>query len=139
VGGNTQEKSTILVDGLSDGSSIDKMYNDGDTVTTTPIINYSLELLYTMGNISALTDTAWFFGLSFNESAVQSQSPNVPLAAHWAQTILGDYLLGTAMGNEPDLWVAYVVCWNLGDCCENCEVEACRLASLSQQWRANGS
>lgn len=103
VGGNTQEKSTLFVDGLKDGTAVDKIYAEGASTTSTPVINYSLELLYSMANISALTDTAWYFGLCFNETAVETKSPNVPLAASWAQKILGDNLLGIAMGNEPDL------------------------------------
>ena len=58
-----------------------------------------------MAEISTLTDTNWYFGLSFNESAVTSRSDNIPLAATQAQSILGDKLLGLQLSNEPDLYV----------------------------------
>jgi hypothetical protein len=56
-----------------------------------------------MANISSLVGAEWFFGLSFNESAVDTPSGNVPLAAGEAQRILGTNLRGLALGNEPDL------------------------------------
>jgi len=58
-----------------------------------------------MLNISSNTDTEWFFGISFNESAVTTASANVPLAAQYAAQILGSHLKGLQIGNEPDLYV----------------------------------
>lgn len=58
-----------------------------------------------MAEISTLTDTNWYFGLSFNETAVTGRSENIPLAATQAQSILGDKLLGLQLSNEPDLYV----------------------------------
>ncbi len=58
-----------------------------------------------MANVTSIVGTQWYFGLAFNQSDVDSQSPNIPLAAHYAQTILGDSLIGLQMGNEPDLCV----------------------------------
>lgn len=57
-----------------------------------------------MLNISANTDTEWFFGISFNETAVSTDSTNVPLAAQYAAQILGTHLKGIQIGNEPDLY-----------------------------------
>lgn len=71
--------------------------------TATPIINYSPELLYTMANISSHVHAQWYFGLAFNQTDVDSLSPNIPVAAHYAESILGNNLLGLALGNEPDL------------------------------------
>lgn len=34
---------------------------------------------------------------------MDSPTGNIPVAAHWAQEILGDSLLGLSVGNEPDL------------------------------------
>jgi hypothetical protein len=56
-----------------------------------------------MANISSMVEIDWFFGLAFNESTVQERSSNVPLAVHWAQSILGARLRGLSLGNEPDL------------------------------------
>lgn len=58
-----------------------------------------------MLNISSNTDTEWFFGISFNETAVSTSSPNGPLAAQYAAQILGTHLKGLQIGNEPDLYV----------------------------------
>lgn len=101
VGGNSQESSTLFTDG-SGGDTVDKL-KVGDNPTSTPQINYTPELLYLMANVSALVNAEWYFGLSFNQSAVESRSPNVALAASHAQQILGPNLRGLAMGNEPDL------------------------------------
>ena len=57
-----------------------------------------------MLNISLNTDTEWFFGVSFNETAVSTESANVPLAAQYAAEILGTHLKGLQIGNEPDLY-----------------------------------
>lgn len=71
--------------------------------TTTPIVNYNLELFYTMSNITSLVGTEWFFGLSFNETEVTDPTGNVPIAAKYATQILGSSLRGLQVGNEPDL------------------------------------
>ncbi|WWD09674.1 hypothetical protein V865_007802 [Kwoniella europaea PYCC6329] len=104
VGGNSQEGSTIFTGGLEDGAVLDKI-KVSSGVTDTPLINYSLELFYLMGNITSLVGADWYFGLSFNESAVDSPTGNVPIAAKWAQDILGEHLLALSVGNEPDLYV----------------------------------
>lgn len=102
VGGNTQESSSMFLSGTSNGEAVEKI-KVGEKVTSTPIINFTPDLFYIMSNISAVLDTDWYFGLSFNSSAVGTISPNVPLVASYAQQILGSHLKGLAMGNEPDL------------------------------------
>ncbi|WRT64397.1 uncharacterized protein IL334_001329 [Kwoniella shivajii] len=104
VGGNSQEGSSIFVGGLEDGAILDKI-KVSSGVTDTPLINYSLELFYLMANITSLVGADWYFGLSFNESAVDDPTGNVPIAATWAQEILGEHLLALSVGNEPDLYV----------------------------------
>ncbi|AFR98329.1 hypothetical protein C343_06306 [Cryptococcus neoformans C23] len=104
VGGNSQEGSTIFVDGLEGGVAMEKI-KVSSGVTDTPLINYSPELFYIMSNITSLVGAEWYFGLAFNESDVDSPTGNIPIAAHWAQEILGDSLLGLSVGNEPDLYV----------------------------------
>lgn len=111
VGGNTQEGSTIYANGLADGLELDKikyLLEDGynDTLSS-PLVNYSPLLLYTMANISSLVGADWFFGLSFNETAASDPTLNAPTAAEWAQKILGTNLRGLAIGNEPDLYTTH--------------------------------
>ncbi|WWC86516.1 uncharacterized protein L201_001393 [Kwoniella dendrophila CBS 6074] len=104
VGGNSQEGSSVFVNGLQDGAVLDKI-KVSENPTETPLINYSLELFYLMANVTSLVGADWYFGLSFNQSAVDDPTGNVPLAAKWAQDILGDHLLALSVGNEPDLYV----------------------------------
>ena len=106
VGGNTQDSSTIYPQGFNDGSELQKIKNGVDVygnAVNTPVINYSPELLYTMNNISTLVNAEWYFGLAFNESDTQTLTGNVPIAAQWAQNVLGPNLRGLVVGNEPDL------------------------------------
>lgn len=65
--------------------------------------NYSPLLLYTMANISTLVHTEWYFGLAFNYTDATLDWHNIPIAANYAQRILGRYLKGLPLGNEPDL------------------------------------
>ncbi|WVF70633.1 hypothetical protein IAT40_005426 [Kwoniella sp. CBS 6097] len=104
VGGNSQEGSTIFVEELPDGGILNKI-KVSDNPTETPIINYSVDLFYLMRNITSLVGVDWYFGLAFNQSDVESPTGNVPIAATWAQEILGENLLGLSVGNEPDLYV----------------------------------
>ncbi|KAJ9114611.1 hypothetical protein QFC22_005484 [Naganishia vaughanmartiniae] len=101
VGGNSQEASTLYPDGFAAHAIIQKVKVDG---TVTPTINYSPDIFYMMSNISSTVDAHWFFGLSFNQSAVETMSPNVPLVAQTAQQMLGYHLLGLQLSNEPDLY-----------------------------------
>lgn len=73
--------------------------------TDTPEISYAPSLLYAMANVTSLVNAEWYFGLAFNYTDVLDDSNNIPIAAHYAQTILGSSLLGLAVGNEPDLYV----------------------------------
>ncbi|WVQ82507.1 hypothetical protein IAT38_004636 [Cryptococcus sp. DSM 104549] len=104
VGGNSQEGSTIFVDGLDDGLAMEKI-KVSSGVTDTPIINYSTELFHIMANITSLVGIDWYFGLAFNETDVTDPTGNIPIAASKAQEILGESLLGLSVGNEPDLYV----------------------------------
>jgi hypothetical protein len=113
---DTQDTSTIVPEGFADGTELQKIKVSTVVVcwprfrrtalilqTDTPVINYSPELFYTMSNISANVHVQWYFGLAFNETDVQDLSTNIPLAAEYAQRILGSNLIGLALGNEPDL------------------------------------
>ena len=106
VGGNTQDSSTLYEGGFSNGDVMQKLTVGQDVygnAINTPIINYSLEMFYTMANISSLVGASWYFGLAFNESDVTQLTENPPIVAEWAQNILGSNLRGLVVGNEPDL------------------------------------
>ncbi|ORX37451.1 hypothetical protein BD324DRAFT_451328 [Kockovaella imperatae] len=107
VGGNTQDSSTLYTQGFDNGQDIQKTQSTdqyGNAVTT-PIVNYSPELLYIMANISSHVDARWYFGLAFNESDVSPPIENIATAAQYISNILSDKLLGLVVGNEPDLYV----------------------------------
>jgi len=53
-----------------------------------------------MSNITALTGTEWYIGLSFADATNQE---NVVVVMQEAKRILGDSLSAFQLGNEPDL------------------------------------
>ena len=53
-------------------------------------------------NISSLVNVRWYLGVPFNDTS------HFRLAiAEQGQQILGDYLIGLQVGNEPDLYAAH--------------------------------
>lgn len=63
---------------------------------------FTAELLYMLRNISSLVNVHWHLGIPFNDTT------NFRLGiAERGQEILGDYLIGLQVGNEPDLYVAH--------------------------------
>jgi hypothetical protein len=56
-----------------------------------------------MANITGLTGVQWYFGIAFNDTDVTNTTGNEAIAVEYAQKILGNNLLGMAVGNEPDL------------------------------------
>jgi hypothetical protein len=103
VGGNTQDSSTLVPDGFGGTKYIEKSRAEASGPTDTPAVSYSPELLYAMANISSLVHAEWYFGLAFNESDVSGNWENIPEAASYAERILGQWLKGMPLGNEPDL------------------------------------
>jgi hypothetical protein len=61
IGGNTQE-SAQLVQRLPNGTILAKDTSNISNPTGTPPLTYTPDLLYLMGNISALTNTRWYLG-----------------------------------------------------------------------------
>jgi hypothetical protein len=61
VGGNSQENAK-LVPFLPNGTMLAKDYNSTTGPTSTPPLEYTLDLLYTMANISKLTNAHWYLG-----------------------------------------------------------------------------
>lgn len=119
VGGNSQE-SAGLVSSLPNGTMLAKDTSDSSGPTSTPPLVYTLDLLYTLGNISQLTNTHWYLGWLLCATFVLLHSKliylgipfvdaqNISLAiVEQGQKILGDKLLGFQAGNEPDLYAAH--------------------------------
>ena len=54
-----------------------------------------------MSNISSLVNTQWYLGVPFNDTT------NLRLGiAEYGEAVLGQYLIGLQVGNEPDLYGA---------------------------------
>ncbi|KAF8064386.1 glycoside hydrolase family 79 protein [Lyophyllum atratum] len=101
VGGNTQE-TAALVQSTPDGRIIEKDINGASNPTQTPPIVFTDDLLYMMRNISSFVNVRWFLGIPFNDTS------NFRLdIAEQGQAILGDYLIGLQVGNEPDLYARH--------------------------------
>ena len=107
VGGNTQESAT-LVSSLANDSIISKDYSAVSGTTNTPPLDYTPDVLYMMGNISALTNVRWYLGIPFFNTTPFDLS-----IVHYGQAILGDYLLGLQAANEPDLYAYHGKCFVL--------------------------
>jgi hypothetical protein len=101
VGGNTQEAAK-LVDSLANGTILQKDKENTSNPTQTPPLDFTLDLLYLMSNISSLIGANWWLGIPFFDV------PNAPLDLMvYGEAILGDHMLGYQIGNEPDLYVAH--------------------------------
>ncbi|PPQ65022.1 hypothetical protein CVT24_008170 [Panaeolus cyanescens] len=101
VGGNTQE-TAVLVDSTPDGKILEKDLQGVSNPTQTPPLLFTPELLYMLRNISSLVNVRWHLGIPFNDTT------NLRLGiAEKGQQILGDYLIGLQVGNEPDLYAAH--------------------------------
>ncbi|KJA24861.1 glycoside hydrolase family 79 protein [Hypholoma sublateritium FD-334 SS-4] len=98
VGGNTQETAS-LVESTSDGRILEKDLKGSTNPTQTPPLIFTPDLLHMLRAISSLVNVHWHLGIPFNDTT------NLRLAiAERGQAILGDYLMGLQVGNEPDLY-----------------------------------
>ena len=98
VGGNTQETAT-LIPHTSDRKMITKDQQSASKPTQTPILDFTADLIYMLGNISALTNTKWYLGILFNDTS------NLWLQiAEVGEAVLGKYLVRLQAGNEPNLY-----------------------------------
>lgn len=101
VGGNTQDYAT-LVPSLPNGEIIQKQQTGNTNPTQTPTLDYTAEVFYLLGNVSALVNVYWYLGIPLNDSA------NLRMGiAEVGEAILGDKLIGFQVGNEPDLYSAH--------------------------------
>ncbi|KAJ7103817.1 hypothetical protein C8R44DRAFT_945254 [Mycena epipterygia] len=101
VGGNSQE-SAKLVDSLPDNRILQMNLSGVTGPTNTPPLDYTRDLRYMMGNISALVNVRWFLGVPWFITA-----PFDLAIVTAAEEILGDHLIGLQAANEPDLYVQH--------------------------------
>ncbi|OJT10820.1 Beta-glucuronidase [Trametes pubescens] len=101
VGGNTQETAS-MVDSFPDGRILEKDKEDASNPTSTPVLDYTIDLLYMLGNVSSLVNVKWYLGIPFNDTS----HLRLEIAEH-GEEILGDNLIGFQAGNEPDLYGAF--------------------------------
>ena len=98
VGGNTQ-KTTTLIPHTSDRKMITKDQQSTSNPTQTPILDFMADLIYMLGNISALMNTEWYLGILFNDTS------NLWLQiAEVGEAVLGKHLIGLQVGNKPNLY-----------------------------------
>ena len=100
-GGNTQE-AAVMVESNPDGAMISKHYEQGSGTTNTPPIDYTIELIHTLGAISSLIPgVKWFLGIPFKTTDFRMDIVQAGV------DILGDNLIGLQAGNEPDFYVKF--------------------------------
>jgi hypothetical protein len=98
VGGNSQETATLVAN-TTDGKILEKDKTGLTNPTDTPPLVFTPDLLYMLGNISALVNVQWYLGVPFNDTN------NLRLGiVEQGEAILGDRLIGMQAGNEPDLY-----------------------------------
>ncbi|KAI8977819.1 glycoside hydrolase family 79 protein [Trametes punicea] len=98
VGGNTQD-TAFMVDSFPDGKIMEKDKEDASNPTSTPVLAFTPDLIYMLGNVSSLVNCYWYLGVPFNDTANWRLE-----VAELGEAILGDRLLGFQAGNEPDLY-----------------------------------
>ncbi|KAF7318924.1 Glyco-hydro-79C domain-containing protein [Mycena chlorophos] len=98
VGGNSQESAKVA-ETLPDYRVLAKNYTGLTGTTDTPPLEYTLDLLYMMRNISSMVNVHWYMGIPW----FITQPFNLDIITYSDQ-ILGPYLLGLQAGNEPDMY-----------------------------------
>ncbi|KAJ7117214.1 glycoside hydrolase family 79 protein [Mycena crocata] len=98
VGGNTQEAAT-LVDTLDNGRILEKNLTGVTGTTQTPPLDFTVDLIYLMRNISSFVNVHWFMGIPW--FVTQPFDLGIVRAS---TEILGDFLLGLQASNEPDMY-----------------------------------
>ncbi|KAH9942088.1 glycoside hydrolase family 79 protein [Amylocystis lapponica] len=98
VGGNTQDYATEIAS-LPNYKIVEKLGEVISDPTETPALVWTPDMIYLLGNVSALVDVNWWLGIPFNDTS------NLRLQiAELGEGILGDRVLGFQVGNEPDLY-----------------------------------
>ncbi|EJD54199.1 glycoside hydrolase family 79 protein [Auricularia subglabra TFB-10046 SS5] len=101
LGGNSQEKAG-LVDSLPGGGSMAKFAIGPTGFTNTPTLSYTIDIIKAVRATSDLLDIKWFIGIPMNTT----DPPRLDIVEA-AESIMGDYLWGWQLGNEPDLYVSH--------------------------------
>ncbi|EJD36488.1 hypothetical protein AURDEDRAFT_140062 [Auricularia subglabra TFB-10046 SS5] len=101
LGGNTQEKAE-LVDSLPGGASLAKFAIGPTGYTNTPTLQYTLDILKALRAASDLLEIKWFLGVPMN----QTDPPRLEIVEK-GETVMGEYLWGWQLGNEPDLYALH--------------------------------
>ncbi|KZV95698.1 hypothetical protein EXIGLDRAFT_834178 [Exidia glandulosa HHB12029] len=106
-GGNTQEKAQ-LVESLPGGNVLQKIAIGPTGYTNTPTLMYTLDIIKAIRATSDLLGIQWFLGIPMNQSefeahALQTNPPRLEIVEA-AEELMGEYLWGWQLGNEPDLY-----------------------------------
>ncbi|KAG8908805.1 hypothetical protein FRB99_003043 [Tulasnella sp. 403] len=101
VGGNTQDKAILNIDGNPSGKTIDKYKGTDASPTETPDVHFTLDLFKAMAAITNLVKVQWFFGIPFINVDADG---NAGLVMQNSMSYLGSSLLGLQLANEPDLY-----------------------------------
>ncbi|EAU87916.1 hypothetical protein CC1G_01563 [Coprinopsis cinerea okayama7 len=102
LGGNTQEYATYVEQDdprLGPGLSYGKTESTSTGTTLTPAVLYTIEMIYSCGNISEKLNVDWFLGIPFEDPVNWRLD-----IAELGQEILGDRLRALQAGNEPDFY-----------------------------------
>ena len=62
VGGNSQERATLIPEGLPNGAAVGKTEYGLYGITDTPTVVFSPDLIWAMSNITSLTGVQWYMG-----------------------------------------------------------------------------
>ncbi|EJD47719.1 glycoside hydrolase family 79 protein [Auricularia subglabra TFB-10046 SS5] len=101
LGGNTQEKAG-LVDSLPGGASMAKFAIGPTGFTNTPTLSYTIDIIKAIRATSDILGIKWFVGIPMNTT----DPPRLDVVEQ-GESIMGEYLWGWQLGNEPDLYVSH--------------------------------
>ncbi|KZW02482.1 glycoside hydrolase family 79 protein [Exidia glandulosa HHB12029] len=101
MGGNSQEKAG-LVDQLPGGASVAKFAIGPTGFTNTPTLSYTIDLIKALRAASDLLQIKWFVGIPMNTT----DPPRLEIVEQ-GESVMGEYLWGWQLGNEPDLYVSH--------------------------------
>ncbi|EJD52125.1 hypothetical protein AURDEDRAFT_111590 [Auricularia subglabra TFB-10046 SS5] len=97
-GGNTQEKAQ-LVESLPGGIPMHKIAIGPTGYTNTPTLMYTIDIIKAIRATSDLLGIKWWLGIPMN----QTNPPRIEIVEA-AEDLMGEYLAGWQLGNEPDLY-----------------------------------
>ncbi|KZV91537.1 hypothetical protein EXIGLDRAFT_769782 [Exidia glandulosa HHB12029] len=101
LGGNTQEKAE-LVDSIDGGGSLAKFAIGPTGFTNTPTLQFTVDIIKAVRAASDILGIKWFMGVPMN----QTTPPRLEIVEQ-GESIMGEYLWGWQLGNEPDLYVSH--------------------------------